>query len=222
VLVVAAWWAAGARTVRHDPVEPAHTFAGIAPVAAPRTMAPEEAFPLIPEPRASPVARDWEALPRPPAPLFEAITAAERAPEAATPPIVQPPSVEPRRSILLVEEESSPAVPAAELAPAIEDSTAVIGDAPPADLPPTEGKAGNLVGPARHYLQFGTYRLEESVTTVQRHYQMLGLSTIIQREGDYYVLRLLPFSTREEAEQEQARLRQLGIDTLYIPPPGRP
>ena len=45
---------------------------------------------------------------------------------------------------------------------------------------------------------------------------MLGLSTIIQREGDYYVLRLLPFASREEAEQEQVRLKEMGIQPCPI------
>jgi len=220
VLVAAAWWAAGTHTVRHEPVEPAHTFAGTAPVAAPRTMAREETFPLIAEPRGSAVALERETAPRPlVAPPFEATTPAGPAPATTDPPIAQPGQPEPLRSLRLVGEGPSPVSPAGQLAPATEGSPVVTGDATPANIPPTTGKAGNLTSPERHYLQFGTYRLEESVTTVQRHYQMLGLSTIIQREGDYYVLRLLPFATREDAEQEQARLQDMGIQTLYIPPP---
>jgi len=219
--VVAVWWATASHNLQPDTGALAPADTGADRVAVPRSMAPAEPFPLIAEPQARAVPREREGPTLPPAAPHEEIAPTAPAPEAITAPIVQPRREAPLRSLPLVTGEPSPAVAPAEPAPAPASpaTAAVPGDVAPADLPPTAGKAGSAAPPERHYLQFGTYRLEESVTTVQRHYQMLGMSTIIQREGDYYVLRLLPFPTREEAEQEQARLHDLGIDTLYIPPP---
>jgi len=222
VAVVAAWWATASHTVRHDPGALTRVVTGTDPVAAPRSIAPAEPFPLIPEPQARAVVREREDPPLPlVAPPLEEITRAAPAPGTASAPMAQPRREEPLQPLPMVEEEPSAAVSPVEPTPAPEHpaTAAVTGDAAPPNLSSTPPKTASLAVPERHYLQFGTYRLEESVTTVQRRYQMLGMSTIIQREGDYYVLRLLPFPTREEAEQEQARLQQMGIDTLYIPPP---
>jgi len=222
VAVVAAWWATAGHTLRHDPGALTRADTGTDPVAAPRSIAPAEPFPLIREPQARAVVREREDPPLPlVAPPVEDIPRAVPAPGTAASPMAQPRSEEPLRSLPLAEEEPSATALPMEPAPAPEPpvTAAVAGDAAPPNLASTPPKTASLAVPERHYLQFGTYRLEESVTTVQRHYQTLGMSTIIQREGEYYVLRLLPFSTREEAEDEQARLQQLGIDTLYIPPP---
>jgi len=220
--VVAAWWATVSHNVQPDPGALAPVVTGVDRVAVPRSIAPLEPFPLMAEPQARTVPREREGPPLSlVAPTHEEIAPTAPAPETVTAPIVQPQREEPLGSLPSVAEEPSLSGSSGEPAPVPESpaTAAATGDPGPGDLPPTVAKAATPATPERHYLQFGTYRLEESVTTVQRQYQMLGMSAIIQREGDYYVLRLLPFPTREAAEQEQARLRDMGIDTLYIPPP---
>jgi cell division protein FtsN len=74
--------------------------------------------------------------------------------------------------------------------------------------------------PANYILQLGTYRLKESALDDQKHFRSMGIATIILRRGEYFVLRLPPFDTREEAEREESRLRQRGLKPMFIPPIG--
>ncbi len=91
---------------------------------------------------------------------------------------------------------------------------------PPTAVPPAVGPAAPAPpAPPPHYLQVGTYRQRPNAVADQAHFAAQGIETVILRRGDYYVLRLPPFASRQAAEAEEARLRGLGVDCLYIGPP---
>ncbi|NCO56665.1 MAG: SPOR domain-containing protein [Deltaproteobacteria bacterium] len=72
---------------------------------------------------------------------------------------------------------------------------------------------------AVHYLQLGTYRQRDSAEADQARLAAQGIETTLRQRGGYYVLRLPPFPSRQAAEAEESRLRNLAIDCVYVGPP---
>ncbi|MGD2063385.1 MAG: SPOR domain-containing protein [Nitrospirota bacterium] len=200
------WMARGDGSLRSDP--PAET-APPQPVATERVSPPAaDEFPLIIEPppdgARSPGDGDETAA------LLQPLT---------EPPAlhIEPPASEPATPTAPVATTPAPS----STSPAERDEpVAAVRPDPPASPTPSPAEGDASPAPPRYILQLGTYRLEESALDDQEHYRSLGIETVIQRWGPYLVLRLPPFASQEEAEREEARLRQRGITPLFIPPEG--
>ncbi|MDR1994586.1 SPOR domain-containing protein [Azonexus sp.] len=192
------------------PDEPeAPVFTEPVPVAPPK----EVSQPVTPteSPPELPASDDTPAAEAPPAPVVEPKPTAGTGAELGSAPVGQRPA-------------SAPATPPApRQAPVARPAPVVEETAPPQLVAPTPAPAAAPVKPpvaARLFsgfvLQAGVFSSPQLAEELRAKLTLSGVPSSVETR-----VQVGPFHTRQEAEAAQARLKELGIQTILIAPTGR-
>ena len=167
--------------------------------AAPVEAAADVPPPPVVEVQAPPVAEETRLTPkaeRKPLPVAEKNVAAK--PE----PVSPAPSVEEKKPPVAVAEESAPAVPTARV---VETRSA----------PPAQPNVAQRLF-AGFVLQAGVFTNAQRAEELHAQLTLSGVPSTLEAR-----VQVGPFRTRQEAEAAQAKLKELGVQSVIVPPKGK-
>lgn len=176
----------------------------------PAQVAPVEAAADVPPPpvvevQAPPVAEETRLTPkveRKPLPLAEKPVAAKPEPVSPAPP------VEEKKPPVAVAEETAPATP---VAPAVPTARVVeTRSAPPAQPNAAQRLFAGFV------LQAGVFTNAQRAEELHAQLTLSGVPSTLEAR-----VQVGPFRTRQEAEAAQAKLKELGVQSVIVPPKGK-
>jgi DedD protein len=185
-------------------------------------------LPAVPGAPAAPVVSAAEVAPPPP-PVVAAVPAAEM-PRAA--PSTAKPATRPAPAPSSSAAVASPKAPAAAVVPEMTSPPPIAPEMPrqmaasrPAETPPAQKTVRVLestppaVAPPRLFsgfvLQAGVFTSAQRAEELHARLTLSGVPSSIESR-----VQVGPFKTRQEAAAAQAKLRELGIETLLVPPTG--
>lgn len=197
-----------------QPVTPA---AESAPAAAAATPAEETSSPPPPQPQAQPAVPVSE-------PKVESVQSARPAAETVPVTIAKPPVVQPVPPAKPSKPASPSPVPEATAAPGqiIVVEQPVKPSAKPAETRPAEVAPAASTNAAARLIS--GFLLQAGVFTSQQRAEELHAKLILSGVPSTLETRVQvgPFKTRQEAEAARAKLRELGIETVLVPPRNHP
>lgn len=177
-------------------------------ISAQPSVAPAVAPAAPPAAASAPVAVPAPALPAKVAPVVSPAVVASRPPVAAATPPVPAPSSLPRIPEPLATPEGSAGTPLVG-APAGAARPARL-PAPPAAVPPRPALSRLASG---FLLQAGVFMSTERAEELKAKLVMAGVPVTIESR-----VQVGPFATQKEADEARRKIRQLGVDSILIPP----